>query len=104
VWKWLDISSVSPGVIRDHYTRFIHMAGLPRLTHSTLKVIWLAFVWELWKERNNRVFKNAASDPHNILDRVKLTSFLWLKANQVSFVFYYHDWSQHPLLCMGVPM
>ena len=91
VGKWLGIDFVSFGVIRDHYALFSHMAGLPQLTHSLLKVIWLAYVWELWKERNNRVFKNAATDPYTILDKIKLNSFLWLKTNQASITFCYHD-------------
>lgn len=43
-----------------------------------------------------------ALDSHNITDKVKLLSFLWLKANMLTFVFSYHDWWRHPLSCMSV--
>lgn len=79
-----------------------HMAGIPRLTHSSLKVIWLACAWKIWKEQNNCVFKNAVSDPYTILAKVKLNSFLWLKSNQASIDFCYHDWWKQPLFCMDV--
>jgi len=81
-----------------------HLAGMPQLSHSFLKVIWLACVWEIWKERNNCVFKNAASDHYTLLDKVKLNSFLWLKTSQASFAFCYNDWWQQPFLCISVFM
>lgn len=44
VWHWLGISSVRPGDIRHHLHQFINMAGLPRVTHLFLKIIWFASV------------------------------------------------------------
>jgi len=60
VCKWLGITSVSPSTIRDHFTQFTNMAGMPQFTYSYLMVIWLACTQVLWKERNNRVLKNMA--------------------------------------------
>lgn len=102
VWQWIQISSVTSCVLCDHFYHFCYMAGMPRSSHSFFKVIWFACAWTIWKERNNRVFNNQTSDPHTILDKVKLTSFLWLKAHSPSFVYDYYDWWRHPLLCMGV--
>ena len=62
ICHWLGFSFVSPGSIKDHYIQFINLAGLPRSSHYYLKVIWLACVWAVWKDSNNRVFKNAVID------------------------------------------
>jgi len=78
------------------------MAGLPRYTHSFFKVIWHACVWSVWKERNNRIFKDKAEDLAQLLDRVKFVSFSWLKANRLTSTFSYNDWWRHPLICMSV--
>jgi len=102
IWRWLQISLVIPADIRQFFIQFIHMPGLPRFTHSFLKVIWFAYVWVLWKKRNNRVFQNLVSDPSTTVEYVKLHSFLWLKSKHANFSFSYHDWWKHPLLCMGV--
>jgi len=99
---WLDISSVLAGELRHHFLQFINTAGLPRVTHLFLRIIWFAFVWVFWKERNNHVFKNAASNPSILLEKVKLNSYLWLKSKQVSFSNNYHDTWKHPLFCMGI--
>jgi hypothetical protein len=77
------------------------MAGLPRETHLFLRIIWFAIVWVLWKERNNHVFQNAVCSSSELLEKVKLNSFLWLKANQATFMYNYHDWWKHPITCMG---
>jgi hypothetical protein len=102
VWDWLGISFVSPGVIRHHLHQFINMVGLPRVTHLFMKIIWFAFVWVLWKERNNQVFQQVATSPSTLLEKIKLNSFLWIKARQATFTYSYHEWCKHPLPCMGV--
>jgi len=99
---WLDISFVCPGSMEDHFTQFIHMAGLPRSSHYYFKVIWLASTLAIWKDRNNRAFKNTVIDPYRILEKVKLNSFLWLSSNPVPIAFGFHGWWRHPTLCMCV--
>ena len=53
VCHWIGIPCVFPGTVSDHYFQFVHMAGLPRPSHYFLKVIWLACIWAIWKDRNN---------------------------------------------------
>jgi len=78
------------------------LAGLPHATNFYLKIIWLACVWALWKERNNCIFNNAGLDPLLVVQKVKLHSFFWLSSSFESVAFGFHDWWRHPLLCMGV--
>jgi hypothetical protein len=86
---WLGVICVFPGSVKDHFSQFIHLAGMPRLSHSFLKIIWLACVWAIWKERNNCVFKTAVIDQISIVEKVKLNSFLWLSSNVSSFVWFF---------------
>jgi hypothetical protein len=99
---WFGLSVVLPGDIRQHLFQFTHLAGLPRVTHHFLTVIWFASVWAIWKERNNRIFQDTASDSSIIAEKVKLNSFMWLKSSQTSFIYDYHDWWKNPLPCMGL--
>jgi len=98
----LGISSVQSGDIRHHFIQFSNMAGLPRVTHSFLRIVWFASFWAIWKERNYRVFQNTASNSSILSEKVKLNSFLWLKSKQATFSYSYHDWWKNQLLCMGV--
>lgn len=102
VCHWLGVPCVFLGSVTNHYFQFIHLAGLSRPSHFYLKVIWLACIWAIWKERNNCVFKNAVIDPLGIVEKVKLNSFLWLYLNFVPISFSFHDWWRHPLLCMCI--
>jgi len=102
VRMWLGIFTVTPGDIRHHFQQFTKMAGMPRRTHLFFSIIWFAVIWVLWKERNSRVFENMVATPIMLLERVKLSSFLWLKSKNVSFSYSYHDWWKHPLNCMGI--
>jgi len=104
VWHWLGISSVPSADLRYYFLQFTKMAGMPRCFHLFLSVIWFAAVWVIWKERNNRVFQNMATTPSNLIEKVKLNSFLWLRSKQVSFSYGYHDWWKNPLLCMAIHM
>ena len=104
VLQWLGLSFVALGGCRDHFTHFGHLTGLPRSSYSFLQLIWMACVWVIWKERNNKVFHQKITDPQSIADKIKQLSFQWLKANMLTFVFSYHDWWLHPLSCMGVRM
>ena len=63
LYRWLDISFIPPDTVHDHLHQFGHLMGLPRFTHSFLKIIWLACVWVIWKERNNMIFKQKALVP-----------------------------------------
>lgn len=62
VWSWLCIDFVPSGDLRQHFIQFTKMAGLSRSTHLYFRIIWFASVWVIWKERNDRVFQNTASD------------------------------------------
>jgi len=102
VYQWLGISFISPDSVLDHLHQFGHMAGLPCYTHSFFKVIWHVCVWTVWKEKNNKIFKDKVEDLAQLLDKVKFVSFSWLKANRLTSTFNYNDWWRHPLICMGV--
>jgi len=73
-----------------------------RSSHFYFRVIWLASAWAICKDINNYVFNNAVIDPLNILEKVKLNSYLWLSSNYVPIVFEFYDWWRHPLLYMSV--
>jgi len=90
-----------PSDINHYYLQFTNMAGLPKGTHSFLRISWFASAWVLWKERNTCIFQNAVFSPASMLYKVKLYSFLWLKAGRANFNYCYHDWWQHPIPCMG---
>jgi hypothetical protein len=45
VLRWLGISFVATDRVCDHFLQFSHIAGLPRFTHTFMKLLWLACIW-----------------------------------------------------------
>jgi len=86
LWRRLGIDFVPSDMIGEHFDHFSCLVGMPRYTHSFFRVIWLACVWIIRKERNNHIFKNVALDPctHG---KVKLNSFMWLEKISHLLVF-----------------
>jgi hypothetical protein len=66
-----------------------------------MTVIWYSTSWVLWKERNDRIFRGKAKTISQLLESIKLLSFWWLKAKLALFSFKFHEWCQHPFLCLS---
>jgi len=102
--NWLSFSSVDTFRVQHHFVQFGQLCGFPHSTLSFLKLIWFSCVWTIWKERNNMIFNNKAFDLHQLLDKVRLLSFMSLKAKIINFAFDYYKWWRHPLSCMVITL
>jgi len=60
----------------------------------------MSVVWEICKERNNKVFQRKEEQLQAVCERVKLQSFWWLKSNYATFIFDYQLWRRSPLACL----
>ena len=58
IYRWLDISAVVPAQVLQHFHQFRFSGGISKKRRSILQVIWFATAWEIWKERNNRLFND----------------------------------------------
>jgi hypothetical protein len=47
VWNWLGISFVQSGELRQHFTQFTKMAGMPIYSHLFFRIIWFVTIWVL---------------------------------------------------------
>lgn len=61
---------------------------------TTFTIIWISVLYVIWKDRNRRVFQNQFDHVEALLERVKLQTFWWLKANYILFNFDYPIWRQ----------
>jgi hypothetical protein len=102
VRSWIGFSAADAYTLHDHLIQFTYSAGGLRARRSFLHLIWLACVWVVWNERNHRLFNNASSPVHLLLDKVKLFSFRWLKTTNVTLASHYHMWWSNSLLCLGI--
>jgi len=89
VWNcilyWVCLSMVAPFDVSDHYYQFFFCGSGYQVRNNFLNIIWLATIWEIWKERNNRIFKDKDYSIMRIVDKIKSLSFSWLKEKFVLF-------------------
>jgi len=71
IYSWIGISVANPLYVSGHFHQFGFCGGLGRRRRSILQVIWFATVWEIWKERNNRLFKGKECPVFQVVDRIK---------------------------------
>ena len=76
-----------PEHVSDHLYQFGTLGGFSKNNCSAFQLIWLSCVWVIWLERNACVFQQTEASITQLLDKVKLQSYWWLKANRPSFVF-----------------
>ncbi|GAU47231.1 hypothetical protein TSUD_107670 [Trifolium subterraneum] len=99
---WIGFSSVDHQNPSDHFLHFVSVLGERRARRSFLQLIWLACVWVLWNERNNRLFRNTMQTVPQMLDKVKLYYLWWLKTANGTLGANLHSWWSTPLLCLGI--
>jgi hypothetical protein len=102
IFRWIGVSSVLPLDVSSHFHQFSLLGGVARSRRLILQVIWFATVWEIWKERNNRVFTNKNCSILQVVDKIKCLTFMWLKGKYVTLPSNYHGWWLSPFTILGI--
>ena len=75
VRSWLGFARVDHQNIGAHFLHFPNYLGGMKTRHSFLQLIWLLCVWLIWKDRNNRTFKNIITPTEELVEKVKFHSY-----------------------------
>ncbi|XP_024628617.1 uncharacterized protein [Medicago truncatula] len=102
VRAWVGICGADPLYVSDHFLQFTYLAGGAKSRHSFMQLLWLLYVWVLWTVRNNSQFNNTEISINQMVDKVKMHSYWWMKAANAVFVLAVHTWLSCPLLCLGI--
>jgi len=102
ILRWLGLSLVLPYDVASHYYQFSYIGGVAKSRRSILQVIWFVTVWEIWKERNNRIFNDKNCSISQLVDKIKSLTFMWLKGKHVSLPLNYHGWWLSPFSILGI--
>lgn len=88
IWEriaiWTGASCLAPAnwIQTDSLQQFIlHMvSGLPTATREALKSLIMLVIWEIWKERNNRVFRRISRSVHQMISAIQDEAKTWAYA------------------------
>jgi len=102
IFRWIGVSSVLPLDASSHFHQFNLIGGAAKTRRFILQVIWFATVWEIWKERNNRIFIDKNCSILQVVDKIKSLTFMWLKRKYVTLPSNYHGWWLSPFTILGI--
>jgi len=102
IYRWINVATVMPCDASSLFHQFIFMGGAAKSRRFILQVIWCATLWEIWKERNNRILKNKNSSILQVVDKIKSSTFMWLKGKYVCLPSNYHGWWLNPFAILGI--
>jgi hypothetical protein len=100
--SWVGTSSVDPLLLHGHFLQFIHSAGGSWARRRFMQLLWLCYIWVVWHERNNKIFKAGESTVLQLLEKVQVHSIWWMKAYNVNLGLNSHMWWSSPFVCMGI--
>ncbi|KAF1891499.1 hypothetical protein Lal_00012388 [Lupinus albus] len=103
IFNWLGISFALPLSPITHYSSFLGVAKNKKCW-KTWSIIWLATMWALWLARNDVVFNNSKPTILQILNSVKVKSWLWTKAQHEKDHIPFQDWTSKPLDCILIDL
>ena len=90
--RWLGFSTALPFGVIGHFWQFSFDGGNVKDRGAILQVIWFATTWEIWKERNSRLFNGNDCPIPQVVDKIKSLAFMCLKEKYPSLPFNYHIW------------
>jgi len=103
VWKmcdsWIGVSSVHHNQARIHFQHF-HLSSLNTRQNTIWKGMWLAIVGEIWRHKNEVIFKQKKVDTEDIFSLAQVNAWAWLKHKIPSVKFSYSDWYFAPIVCL----
>jgi len=103
IHHWLGVCSVLPYDPVEYLIQFRSVGGNCSMVRQLiLHLIWFATKWKIWKERNSRLFNDKVCPTHQIVDKIKYLSFMWLKAKLPNLAVNYHGWWLNPATMLGI--
>ena len=62
------------------------------------EVIGLAYFWEIWKQRNEKLFTSKMSNVFGIVNAIQARALVWLNVrSRIGMRISWDDWSKDPL-------
>ncbi|MCH84701.1 putative ribonuclease H protein [Trifolium medium] len=97
--RWLGVVVVLPAEPMMSYGLLVGSGGNKKIRKG-FSIVWLAFVWVLWRARNDRVFNNVGDSVDNVVERIQRTSWQWYLHKTAKGSSLLYEWIWNPGDCM----
>ncbi|WJX96923.1 hypothetical protein P8452_78057 [Trifolium repens] len=98
--KWLGIYLIVPSNISLSFAMWANCVTNKK-QKAVMCLIWSAFMWTLWRVRNDLVFNNKVINIEEIVDRIKLVSWQWFIGRLAKSPCLLYEWEWSPIDCMS---
>jgi hypothetical protein len=97
--KWLGVFTVLPPNVLTSYVMFVGF-GSNKKRRKGHSIVWLAFIWAMWKCRNDRIFKNKVAVEEDVVDYIQRLSWQWYLHYVAKSACRLYEWVWNPGECM----
>jgi hypothetical protein len=97
--RWLGVMVVLPADPMMSYCVLVGTGGNKKIRRG-FSIVWLAYIWVLWRVRNDRVFNNLAGNIDDTIDNIQRTSWLWYLNKTAKSSSLLYEWVWNPGDCM----
>jgi hypothetical protein len=96
--RWVGHDLIMPPTL-GHSFSLLLSCGFGKIRKKGLALIWHAFIWSIWRARNNRIFNNGVSDPDEIFESIKRISWEWFIKRMAKSPCLFYEWRWNPGDC-----
>jgi hypothetical protein len=97
--RWLGVVVVPPGEVIMSYGQLVG-SGRNKRIRKGFSSVWLAFVWTIWKTRNDKIFNNVNGDVEVAVDYIQRISWYWFLNKVAANSCLLYEWIWDPGECM----
>jgi hypothetical protein len=97
--RWLGVVVVLPGEVIMSYGQLVG-SGRNKKIRKGFSSVWLAFVWTIWKTRNDKIFNNVDGDVEVALECIQRISWQWFLNKVALNSCLLYEWIWDPGDCM----
>ncbi|KAJ0482819.1 putative RNA-directed DNA polymerase [Helianthus annuus] len=101
IFKWCRINTPFFFCAKDVLEIYRYCHGSRRWKNVVYSVIQTA-IWCIWRMRNDAVFNNKRVAVANVVNEIKVLSFLWIKNRAKAASLTWENWCMFDLVCMNV--
>ncbi|XP_020220498.1 uncharacterized protein LOC109803368 [Cajanus cajan] len=102
LYAWWGVSGVLINELRSFCHQYMGLVSGSKGIKRVWSFVWFAGIWQLWKARNENIFKDKLFKVEEIVFMAQLRSWEWCTAaRMVSSSF--PEWLMNPLSCASVP-
>ncbi|GAU23240.1 hypothetical protein TSUD_172690 [Trifolium subterraneum] len=99
VTRWLGVVAVLPADLMVSYGMLVGCGGNKKIRRG-FSIVWLAYIWVVWRVRNDRVFNNVNGSVEEMVERIQRISWQWYLHKTAKGYSLLYEWIWNPGDCM----